>query len=179
MATIPDLAAVKAYLGTDHSWSDSEIQAALDAQAGDQAKKAVVPPTRTVDVATALDSPTLTGVSGDFTTSEVGSAVSGAGIPAGAVVVSVDEVDGITATLDMNATATAASVTVTVAAQWPESLRQALCRRTQVALSLQPLPLGMQATLIGGDTAAVRVGSPTRDPLVSDLERPYRKLVVG
>ena len=37
MADVPDLAAVKAYLGPDHSWSDEEIQDALTAQAADQA----------------------------------------------------------------------------------------------------------------------------------------------
>ena len=37
MADVPDLAAVKAYLGPDHSWSDEEIQAALTAQEADQA----------------------------------------------------------------------------------------------------------------------------------------------
>lgn len=39
MAEIPDLDAVKAYLGTDHSWSDEEIQDALTAQAADQASR--------------------------------------------------------------------------------------------------------------------------------------------
>ena len=113
MATIPDLTAVKAYLGTDHSWSDSEIQAALDAQVGDQAKKCKVP----VDA----EDPT-----------------------------------------------------------WmPDALAQALCRRTQVALSLQPLPLGVQVTLSDVNAATTRVGSPSKDPLVADLERPYRKLVLG
>jgi len=113
MATIPDLGAVKEYLGTDHSWSDLAIQDALDAQAGDQAKKCTIP-------------------------------------------------------------------TDTGNANWmPDALAQALCRRTQVALSLQPLPLGVQMTLADGAAATVRLGSPSRDPLVSDLERPYRKLVIG
>lgn len=178
MATIPDLDAVKEYLGSDHSWSDSEIQSALDAQAGDQAKKAVVPPSRTVDAATALGSPVLTGVAATFTASDVGSAASGAGIPDGAVIMSVVE-DGSTATLDMDATATATTVVVTVAAQWPESLRQALCRRTQVALNLKPLPLAVQALLSDANASQIRVGSPTQDPLVRDLERPYRKLVLA
>lgn len=39
MAAVPDLTAVKAYLGSDHSWSDDEIQAALTAQAADQASR--------------------------------------------------------------------------------------------------------------------------------------------
>lgn len=61
----------------------------------------------------------------------------------------------------------------------PEALATALCRRTQVALSLQPLPLAVQVTLSDVNAAQVRVGSPSKDPLVADLERPYRKLVVG
>jgi hypothetical protein len=113
MATIPDLDAVKDYLGSDHSWSDVEITLALAAQFGDQDKK-------TAYVADPED-----------------------------------------------------------ATWFPDALAQALCRRTQVALSLQPLPLGVQMTLADGAVATIRVGSPTRDPLVADLERPYRKLVLG
>lgn len=114
MATIPDLTAVKAYLGTDHSWSDSEISAALAAQVGDQAKK-VTYPTPPVEDPTWI----------------------------------------------------------------PDALAQAICRRTQVALSLQPLPLGVQVTLSDVNAATTRLGSPSKDPLVYDLERPYRKLVIG
>lgn len=61
----------------------------------------------------------------------------------------------------------------------PDALAQALCRRTQVALSLQPLPLAVQVTLSDVNAAQVRVGSPSQDPLVRDLERPYRKVVIG
>lgn len=113
MATIPDLAAVKEYLGTDHSWSDSEIQGALDAQAGDQAKKCSIP---------------------------------------------VDDLDPT----------------------WiPDALADARMRRTHVALSLKPVPLAVQVTVSEYNAATVRLGSPSKDPLVSDLERPYRKLVVA
>ncbi|NGN92649.1 hypothetical protein G5C66_07850 [Nocardioides sp. KC13] len=113
MATIPDLAAVKTYLGTDHSWSDSEIEDTLNAQVGDQAKKCTVP--------TDAEDPT-----------------------------------------------------------WmPDALAQALLRRTHVALSLKALPLAVQVTLSDVNAAQVRVGSPSKDPLVYDLERPYRKLVLG
>lgn len=113
MATIPDLSAVKAYLGSDHSWSDEEIQAALDAQAGDQADKRTIP--------TDPEDPT-----------------------------------------------------------WmPDALAQALCRRTQVALSLQPVPLGF-VEIAGGDVSvAPRAGSPSTDPLVRDLELPYKRRFVG
>lgn len=62
---------------------------------------------------------------------------------------------------------------------FPDALATALCRRVQVALSLQPLPLGVQVTLSDANAAQVRVGSPSQDPLVRDLERPYRKLVIG
>lgn len=113
MATIPDLAAVKAYLGTDHSWSDSEIQAALDAQVGNQAKRCTVP--------TDPEDPT-----------------------------------------------------------WmPDALAEALLRRTHVALSLKPLPLAVQVQLSDVNASQIRVGSPSQDPLVQDLERPFRKLVLG
>lgn len=113
MATTPDLAAVKTYLGTDHSWSDSEISDALAAQVGDQAKKCAVP---------------------------------------------VDDLDPT----------------------WmPDPLAEALLRRTHVALSLKALPLAVQVTLSDVNAAQIRVGSPSKDPLVYDLERPYRKLVVG
>lgn len=62
---------------------------------------------------------------------------------------------------------------------FPAALAQALCRRVQVALSLQPLPLAVQVTMSDYNAAQVRVGSPSSDPLVRDLERPYRKLVIG
>lgn len=61
----------------------------------------------------------------------------------------------------------------------PDALAQALCRRTQVALSLQPLPLGVQVTVSEYNAATTRLSSPSRDPLVADLERPFRKLVIG
>lgn len=113
MATIPDLAAVKDYLGSEHSWSDEEIEAALAAQVGDQAKKCTVP----VDA----EDPT-----------------------------------------------------------WmPDPLADALLRRTHVELSLKALPLGVQVTMSDYNAAATRVGSPSKDPLVADLERPYRKLVIA
>lgn len=61
----------------------------------------------------------------------------------------------------------------------PDALAEARCRRTQVALALRPLPLGVQVTLSDSNAAQVRVGSPSQDPLVRDLERPFRKLVIG
>ena len=113
MATIPSFSDVKAYMGPDQSWTDDEVERALLAQAGDQAKKCAIP-------------------------------------------------------------------TDTEDATWiPDALAEARCRRTQVALSLQPLPLGVQVTLSESNAAQVRVGSPSQDPLVRDLERPFRKLVFG
>lgn len=38
MPTAPDLAAVKAYLGSDHSWSDDEVQSALDSEQAAQTR---------------------------------------------------------------------------------------------------------------------------------------------
>jgi hypothetical protein len=113
MGTIPDLTAVKAFLGSDHSWSDAEIESALAAQVGNQSKRCSIP---------------------------------------------TDEMDPT----------------------WmPDPLVEALLRRTQVALALKPLPLGF-VEIAGGDVGiASRAGSPSTDPLVRDLERPYRKLVLG
>lgn len=114
MATIPDLTAVKAYLGTDHSWSDSEIESALAAQVGDQAKKVRFPDPATQDPA---QDPTWV----------------------------------------------------------PDALAEALCRRVAVALAMKPLPLGVQVTLSDTSAAVTRIGSPSMDVLVRDLETPYRK----
>lgn len=113
MSMIPDLSAVKDYLGPDQSWTDLAIQNALTAQAGDQAKKCKIP--------TMVGDPT-----------------------------------------------------------WmPDALAEARCRRVQVALSLQPLPLGVQVTISDYNAATTRLGSPSKDPLVADLERPFRKIVIG
>jgi hypothetical protein len=43
MPTPPSLANVKAYLGTDHSWSDDEISSALTAETVSQAKRCTIP----------------------------------------------------------------------------------------------------------------------------------------
>lgn len=111
MADVPDLAAVKEYLGgeSDHSWEDEEIQAALTAQVGDQA----------------------------------------------------------------------ARLKATAVATYPDPLPLALCRRVHVALALKALPLGVQVTVSETNAATTRVGSPGRDPLVRELEAPYRRRVVG
>ena len=109
MADVPDLDAVKAYLGSDHSWSDEEIQAALTAQVGAQASR----------------------------------------------------------------------LKATAIATYPDPLPQALCRRVQVALAIKPLPLGVQVTISETNAATTRVGSPGRDPLVRELEAPYRRRAVG
>lgn len=109
MAAIPDLAAVKDYLGSDHSWSDDQISATLLAQVGDQAAKI-----RTQDPA-----------------------------------------------------------------EFPDPLAHALCRRVHVALELKALPLGMQVTVSETNVAQTRVMSPSKDPVVVDLETPYRKRIPG
>lgn len=43
MPTPPNLANVKAYLGSDHSWSDDEIEAALAAETASQVKRCRLP----------------------------------------------------------------------------------------------------------------------------------------
>lgn len=50
---IPDLAAVKEYLG-DSSWTDAEISAALDAETASQAANCRIPATYPVDLGEAL-----------------------------------------------------------------------------------------------------------------------------
>jgi hypothetical protein len=113
MAMIPDLADVKAFLGSDHSWSDAEIESALAAQIGNQAKRCEIP---------------------------------------------VDPEDET----------------------WmPDPLAEALLRRVHIALSMKALPLAVQVHLSEYNVSPSRVGSPSKDPLVKDLERPYKRLVVG
>lgn len=43
MPVAPDLTDVKAYLGTDHSWSDTEVQSALDAETAAQVRACSLP----------------------------------------------------------------------------------------------------------------------------------------
>lgn len=167
----PDLADVKDYLGTDHSWSDSEIQAALDSQVGDQTRKCRVPASRSGEVTTTLDSAE---VEGSFTSADIGSFITAAGVPDDTTILAVtedEETEIVTATLSANATASA-TVTATV---YVASLVEALYRRVHVGLSLKPLPLGFQVTLSDVNAATTRVGSPSTDALVRDLELPYRK----
>lgn len=44
MPTAPDLTAVSTYLGSDHSWTDAEVTAALLAETAAQAKVCTFPP---------------------------------------------------------------------------------------------------------------------------------------
>jgi hypothetical protein len=44
-AGAPDLAAVKAYLGGDHSWTDEQLWRALHAEQAAQARVCTIPPT--------------------------------------------------------------------------------------------------------------------------------------
>lgn len=64
------------------------------------------------DAATTNASPTLTSASAAFTSADIGVAVTGAGIPAGATITAVT--NATTVTLSANATATASGVTVTL-----------------------------------------------------------------
>jgi hypothetical protein len=58
---------------------------------------------------------------------------------------------------------------------WPveSALLEALCRRVHRNLAMRGLPLGVQATEVGGIRPALE------DAEVRRLERPYRKTVVG
>lgn len=53
MADVPDLAAVKAYLGVDHTWSDADIADALAAETAAQSRRCLVTPYE-VDLGQAL-----------------------------------------------------------------------------------------------------------------------------
>lgn len=44
MPTPPDVPAVKDYLGTDHSWTDAQVEAALEAETAAQARVVKFPP---------------------------------------------------------------------------------------------------------------------------------------
>lgn len=60
---------------------------------------------------------------------------------------------------------------------WPADLVEALFRRIAVNLALRSLPLAVSASIGEAGTATNRVGG--RDPEVTRLEAPYRKLVKG
>jgi len=59
--------------------------------------------------------------------------------------------------------------------EWPTevALFEALCRRVHRNLAMRGLPLGVQATEVGGIRPALE------DAEVRRLERPFRKVVVG
>lgn len=59
--------------------------------------------------------------------------------------------------------------------EWPDNLREALCRRVARNLALRKLPLGVQATASETTVATNRVGGT--DPEVKRLEGPHRKRV--
>lgn len=50
----PDITDVKVYLGDDHSWTDSQIQSALDAETAAQAARCKIPVEFPADLAEAL-----------------------------------------------------------------------------------------------------------------------------
>lgn len=59
--------------------------------------------------------------------------------------------------------------------EWPDALREALCRRVAHNLSLRKLPLGVQADITETTVATTRVGG--NDAEVRRLEAPHRKRV--
>lgn len=61
--------------------------------------------------------------------------------------------------------------------EWPDALREALCRRVMHNLALRKLPLGVQADVTETTVATTRVGGT--DAEVKRLEAPHRKRVVG
>lgn len=62
-------------------------------------------------------------------------------------------------------------------AEWPDALREALCRRVAHNLALRALPLGVQSAITDSAIATTRVGGT--DAEVKRLEAPHRKRVVG
>lgn len=86
--------------------------------------------TRTVAIGTTSGSPNLTGVVGTFRPYDVGQAITGAGIPAGATIASIPFIGGSTTTLDTtkavlstNATSTNSSVNITFAKTFFQELQ--------------------------------------------------------
>ena len=61
--------------------------------------------------------------------------------------------------------------------EWPDALREALCRRVHANLALRKLPLGVSSSASETAVATVRVGG--RDAEVRRLEGPHRKRVMG
>lgn len=182
MPTAPTLAEVQTYLGTDTSWTTAQVTAALAAEASDQASRCKLPALRTVAATTTNASAT---VGGAFLATDAprivngvslpGSYVTGAGIPAGATIATV-ATDGLTATLSAAATATG-SIVATVAAPWPDGLREALFRRVVHNLALRALPLGLQVSMSDSAVSTRSVGG--NDAEARRLEAPYRKRVLG
>lgn len=50
----PTLADVKLYLGVDHTWTDAEVQSALDAESAAQARRCTIPDVWPADLSEAL-----------------------------------------------------------------------------------------------------------------------------
>lgn len=59
--------------------------------------------------------------------------------------------------------------------EWPDALRESLCRRVAANLAVRKLPLGVQSTVSDAGAAVMRVGG--RDAEVRRLEGPHRKRV--
>lgn len=62
-------------------------------------------------------------------------------------------------------------------AEWPADLAEALCRRVLVNLSMRSKPLALESSISEVGVGFARVGG--RDPEVSRLEAPYRRVVVA
>lgn len=76
---------------------------------------------------------------------------------------------------ELDAETSAQRAVVGVWAVYPPDLRKALLRRVQRALAMRALPLAVnQGDADGGATIL-----PGRDPVVRNLENPYRRLSVG
>jgi hypothetical protein len=169
----PNLAQVKTYLGSEQSWTDAEITAALEAETAAQASVCRVPASRSAMVTTTNGSPTVTAAADTFLDTDTSSEVTGTGIPVGATITAY--ISSSSVTISANATASG-SVTATIAEAWPADLGEALKRRVQRNLSMKSLPLGLQSGASEAGQWTIRVGS---DPEVKRLEAPFRKLTVG
>lgn len=187
MSTIPDLNAVKAYLG-DSSWSDEEIGAALVAECAAQAHRCRIPAHPSADADAYADypvtdseggnvdwaDPVVTATSGDEDPVTIEAEWQGDPAPTRDLRVPTADLGHGAWTLTLSiASENDLTLGTYVTGYLPSDLAEALKRRVARNLAMRSLPLGVQSDELG----ATRVGSV--DPEVRRLEGPYRRLAVG
>lgn len=169
----PTVEDVQAYLGAT-SWTLEQITSAFNSEAGAQRRRCLIPTDRAVVAMTTAGSAVLLAVADTFKGRDLGATVTGAGIPDGATVVSVD--NDAQVTLSAAATAAGVDVPLTLVPDLSD-LAEALNRRVAHNLALRNLPLGVQASISEGGVATNKVAG--LDAEVAVKEAPYRRVVVG